>query len=280
MIDIWNVEFSCRKYLNILVIIAESPGIACSAESSNATGSFTLSALGFLWAHYLTTTVMSAYVQQYRLSEGHAQNTSINCLAFSLNGKYLASGGTDNSAIIWAILDGRLVCKVIVRDAVSALLWHPSKDNTLFVGCRNGTIYRCCNFQWVRASGCFVCIAYSHSTIQDTYDAKIVRLGVRGPVHCLSYNSEKDLLAFGVGNEVHSSRVDGKRDRACSTAARLIIKPCTLQISFPKLRSTLRPLSCRSKEGYIMMISAPAIFISTGREIGYSYLIFVMAYGM
>lgn len=118
---------------------------------------------------------------------------------------------------------------------------------------------------------------YLYSTIQQTYDAKIVKLGVRGPVHCLSYNIEKDILAFGVGNEVHSSRVDGKHSQNCSATAMLIINPS--QTLFPKSQSILHLLRLSSQQESKMK-SALAISISISEEIGCSCLIFVMAYGV
>lgn len=44
---------------------------------------------------------------------------------------------------------------------------------------------------------------------QKVYSSKIVRLGVKGPVHCLAYNASEDSLACGLGHEVHTTRVNG-----------------------------------------------------------------------
>lgn len=93
---------------------------------------------------------MSAYVQHHRLTRGHAQNTAINCIAFSSDGLHLASGADDYSIIIWSVLTGRMICKIVMRSPVDVLLWHPVSAESLFVGCRNGTIYRCSNFRSVR----------------------------------------------------------------------------------------------------------------------------------
>lgn len=54
---------------------------------------------------------------------GHAD--SVTMVAFSSDGKYLASGALDGSVRVWAVDSGALVCALDGPSEVTTLFWHP-----------------------------------------------------------------------------------------------------------------------------------------------------------
>ncbi|KIK27014.1 hypothetical protein PISMIDRAFT_34219, partial [Pisolithus microcarpus 441] len=56
---------------------------------------------------------------------------SINTLAFSPCGVYLASGGDDRQLIIWRVSDGTLLYRLVLESAVTAVMWHPTGRGVL-----------------------------------------------------------------------------------------------------------------------------------------------------
>lgn len=77
------------------------------------------------------------YSQLHVISGSHKD--SINCLSFSPNGRYLASGGDDNGLFVIDHKDGRELAKITSSSQVTAILWHPSKD-ALWIGHANGDV--------------------------------------------------------------------------------------------------------------------------------------------
>ena len=76
----------------------------------------------------------------HELTQGHTD--SINTLAFSPCGVYLASGGDDKQLIIWRVSDGTLLYQLVLESAVTAVIWHPTAKGVIFCACENGAF--CC----------------------------------------------------------------------------------------------------------------------------------------
>ncbi len=66
---------------------------------------------------------------------------SVNCLQFSADGKWLAVGGDDGRLTIFDSQSYGCPEMVIVAAApVTAILWHPSRPYSLFVGQSDGDL--------------------------------------------------------------------------------------------------------------------------------------------
>lgn len=91
----------------------------------------------------------TAYVLSQTLRDGHSE--TVNCVCFSPDGTYLASGGDDCSVIIWNVHKGLFLYRVVFDSAIDCLLWHPTEEETLIVGCQNGCLYQLCSFSLASA---------------------------------------------------------------------------------------------------------------------------------
>ena len=85
-----------------------------------------------------TTASSTAYVHLHTLTQGHSG--TINYAAFSPDGTYLASGGDDQTVIIWNIKEGTFLYRLQFNSAVDCLIWHPNHVETVIVGCQSGAL--------------------------------------------------------------------------------------------------------------------------------------------
>ncbi|KAG2090302.1 WD40-repeat-containing domain protein [Suillus cothurnatus] len=132
---------------------------------------------------------MTAYIHIRTLSEGHSD--SINSLAFSRCGRYLASGSDDKCVIIWRLDDGSILYRLLLDSSVTVVFWHPTLRDTVIIGCEDGNL---CQLRHLRI---------------DDFSRKDFDLGADGPVHCLEYDTDTGCFALGIGHHVyvaHESR--------------------------------------------------------------------------
>ncbi|KAH9840939.1 WD40-repeat-containing domain protein [Rhodofomes roseus] len=128
----------------------------------------------------------TAYVPVLTLKNGHSD--TVNVVAFSPEGQYLASGGDDHAVIIWDILEGEQVLRLPFESTVDTLVWHPVQKDTIIVGCSSGALQQVCYLNLLRC---------------ETYD---VHLGVRSHIYSLDYGSATSCLAVAIGPGVYVAR--------------------------------------------------------------------------
>jgi len=89
---------------------------------------------------------MTAYVHHRTLTGGHSD--SVNCVAFSCCGQYLATGGDDNCLIIWRLNDGSILYRFVFRSPVNVVFWHKKVPDAVISGCEDGTLCQLEDF-WI-----------------------------------------------------------------------------------------------------------------------------------
>jgi COMPASS component SWD3 len=101
---------------------------------------------------------MSAYIRLHDLDNGHSD--SINCLAFSFEANYLASGADDHQVIIWNVRSGAAMFKLLFKSQVHCLLWHPLRTEVLICGLADGSIYEASDFSLVTSLICPLAVTH------------------------------------------------------------------------------------------------------------------------
>lgn len=66
--------------------------------------------------------------------------SSVNCLSFSSDGRYLASGGDDSTLFVHDCDNGGQVYKLRYDRPVTAILWHPHHHMWAFIGFGDGKV--------------------------------------------------------------------------------------------------------------------------------------------
>lgn len=189
-------------------------------------------AVGFvLWK----TTIMPAYVEHKTLVGEHGD--SVNTVAFSPCGKYLASGSSDHSVCIWNVHKGSFLFRVVFDSAINILHWHPTREETLICGCEDGSVLSMSDF---RPSG---------------FEKKVICLGVKAPVFCMDIDTSANLWAIGVGNQVNITAGDNQDEY---TAATRLPPPPKVEAKYTENDSRIRPRALH--------------FIGGGRNLIVSYL--------
>ena len=158
--------------------------------------------------------ISSAYIQAQLLKGGHSD--TVNTLAFSHDGIHLASGGDDQTLIIWNALKGQLLYRFVFENAVDCVLWHPVHPETIIAGLASGFLFQLHGFSLVRTSGdctsicCSLDLALTLDYWQLNYHKHDIHLGARSTVYCLDYDTTTGCLAIGMGEEVHITREIGR----------------------------------------------------------------------
>ena len=80
---------------------------------------------------------ISPYLPIRRITGGHKK--SIQCLAFSEIGNYLASASEEGIVVIWKTDDGVQVSSFQLESPPSCLAWDCQRKTRLFIGCLDGT---------------------------------------------------------------------------------------------------------------------------------------------
>lgn len=147
---------------------------------------------------------------------------SINSVAFSPNGRFLASGGDDCMLFMYDCLTGQDLVKISSSSNVTSLLWHPSSTE-IWVGHANG------NLQMIDP----VCILL-HSLTSVYFKAYIVLqlnttgsnfpLGLQSSIDCMVFHSNKGYLAVGTDEKILICKVSEKSKFASN---RLSSQPCS-----------------------------------------------------
>jgi WD40 repeat protein len=98
-------------------------------------------ALAFTCVLVLTATTplltMKSYLPLGQLSGMHTD--SINCTAFSLDGKFLAMGSDDCSLAIWSVDDRSIIAQHHLNSSILTVVWDLHVCKWLYFGCIDGT---------------------------------------------------------------------------------------------------------------------------------------------
>jgi len=80
---------------------------------------------------------MKLYLPLGQLSGGHTD--SINSAAFSVDGKFLATGSEDGGLVIWSVEKGSIVERRLLNSSILTVMWDLHVPKRLYFGCMDGT---------------------------------------------------------------------------------------------------------------------------------------------
>lgn len=178
---------------------------------------------------------MPAYVEHKTLVGEHGD--SVNTVAFSPCGRYLASGSSDHSVCIWSVHSGSFLFRVVFESTINVLHWHPTREETLICGCDDGSVVSMSDF---RPNG---------------FEKKLIRLGLKAPVFCVDIDVSTSMWAIGVGNQINITAGDNQDE--CTAATRLPPPP-KVDAKYTENDSRVRPRALH--------------FLSGGHKLIVSYL--------
>lgn len=69
-----------------------------------------------------------------------ACDDAISCLAFSINGEYIATGGLDRKLQIFYLGDGQLHYVMVAPSPIKSLIWLPGAEGMLVCACQSGML--------------------------------------------------------------------------------------------------------------------------------------------
>lgn len=69
-----------------------------------------------------------------------AREDAITCLAFSINGNYIAIGGLDGKLQIFDLSDGQLHYTIVTPSPIKSLKWLSGAEQTLVCACQSGIL--------------------------------------------------------------------------------------------------------------------------------------------
>lgn len=93
--------------------------------------------------HQYPTTFLSMSTLRFRgkcVLSPPTREDAITCLAFSIKGDYVASGGLDRRLHIFALADGKLHYSIVTPSPIKSLIWLPGAEQTLVCACHNGVL--------------------------------------------------------------------------------------------------------------------------------------------
>jgi len=96
------------------------------------------------------------------LSSASVHEDSITCVAFSIKGDYVASGGHGQRLQIFSLDDGKLHYSIVTTSPIKSLIWLPGAEQTLFCACHSGILMNIVIRPGVRGRICLLCAEISH----------------------------------------------------------------------------------------------------------------------
>jgi len=140
---------------------------------------------------------MKSYLPLGQLTGVHTD--SINCTAFSADGKFLATGSDDCSLAIWSVDDGSSIAQHHLNSPILTAVWDLHVCKRLYFGCIDGTAayidephVRLIDYPW----------EFRHRALQGSIH--YIRTGVGNlAVYAFAVSHRTPNIALSVGYEVH-----------------------------------------------------------------------------
>lgn len=129
---------------------------------------------------------------------GNCHQDSVNCLSFSPDGQFLASGGDDRAVFVFDYQKGRDLRRITLHSEVTSILWiRVDGQLWLLVGHANGNIQRLDPVSCLSAT-----ISINPCYTQMRSAGHTVPLKLQDPIECMAFSIHKQYLAVASGDKV------------------------------------------------------------------------------